>query len=157
MKKRYSFKGQTLIEFALILPIALFLLLGFFDLGRVVFYYSSLTNAVREATRSMIVNVDLGDKAAIESAIYAELEDYAFAINLDEIDVVDIFYFTDDVDMRTQTTGSTTGKMTNILINVSYSFKPVTPFIAQLLSDGKITLVTHSTMRISSPFRPTFK
>lgn len=47
--------GQTLIEFALIFPLLMFLLIGFFDLGRAVFYYSSLSNAVREAARTGIV------------------------------------------------------------------------------------------------------
>ena len=156
MKKRILYKGQTLVEFALILPIALLLLIGFFDLGRAVFYYSSLTNAVREAARTMIVQDGHDVEQDIRDAIDDELEAYAFAINPAEISI-DIFYFTDEDDARTPEEGSTTGKMTNIMINASYSFKPVTTFIAQLLSDGKITLVTHSTMRISSPFRPTFK
>lgn len=47
--------GQTLIEFALIFPLLMFLLIGFFDLGRAIFYYSSLSNAVREAARTGIV------------------------------------------------------------------------------------------------------
>lgn len=157
MKKRTLFKGQTLVEFALILPIALLLLIGFFDLGRVVFYYSSLTNAVREATRAVIVQDIHGNIEAVKSAIELELEAYAFAIDPEEIIIEKISYFTDADDMTTSTSGSTTGKMTNILIDAKYSFEPVTPFIARLLSDGKITLRTHSAMRISSPFRPTFK
>lgn len=48
--------GQSLVEFALIFPMLLVLLLGFLDLGRAIFYYSSLTNAVREGTRRAIVN-----------------------------------------------------------------------------------------------------
>jgi hypothetical protein len=54
MKRKRS-SGQSLVEFALIFPMLLVLLLGFLDLGRVIFYYSSLTNAVREGTRRRIV------------------------------------------------------------------------------------------------------
>ncbi len=56
MMRMRSARGQSLIEFALIFPLVLFLLLAFLDLGRGVFYYSSLSNAVREATRAAIVN-----------------------------------------------------------------------------------------------------
>ena len=64
MKNQRRFSGQSLIEFAIILPLAFFLITGFLDLGRAVFYYSSLTNAVREATRYAIVH-----KAEIEDAL----------------------------------------------------------------------------------------
>jgi len=150
-------RGQSLVEFALILPIALFLLLGFFDLGRAVFYYSSLTNAVREAARSMIVESNHDNEEAIRSAIQDELYTFAFAINPNDI-VFEFTYFTEDDDMRTPTPSvpaSPTNPITNIVISASYSYLPVTPFISRLLSDGNITLVTQSTMRISSPYRPT--
>lgn len=55
MNKKMA-RGQSLVEFALIFPVVIFLLLGFFDIGRVIFYYSSLSNAVREGTRAGIVN-----------------------------------------------------------------------------------------------------
>lgn len=44
-------KGQGLVEFALILPLLLLLLLGIFEFGRVLFIYSSLFNAAREGAR----------------------------------------------------------------------------------------------------------
>ncbi len=44
-------KGQGLVEFALILPLLLLLLLGIFEFGRVLFIYSNLFNAAREGAR----------------------------------------------------------------------------------------------------------
>ena len=44
-------KGQGLLEFALIVPALLMLLFGIVDLGWMVFNYSQLYNALREATR----------------------------------------------------------------------------------------------------------
>lgn len=55
MKQKHIVSGQSLIEFALLLPLIVFLSLGFLDLGRAVFYYSSLSNAVREGTRDGVV------------------------------------------------------------------------------------------------------
>jgi Flp pilus assembly protein TadG len=55
MKKKISFRGQTLVEFALIFPLLLLLVMGLFDVGRYVFYYAVLNTAVREGARFAIV------------------------------------------------------------------------------------------------------
>jgi Flp pilus assembly protein TadG len=48
--------GQALIEFALVLPVLLLLILGLFDLGRAVSEENTLAFAAREATRYAIVH-----------------------------------------------------------------------------------------------------
>lgn len=54
--RRNPSRGQTMVEFALILPIMMFLLTGFFDLGRVVLAHDALAHAAREAARYAIVH-----------------------------------------------------------------------------------------------------
>jgi Flp pilus assembly protein TadG len=51
--RRYSTRdvGQSLVEFALILPIFLLVLLGLIDMGRAVYTNNTLSQAAREATR----------------------------------------------------------------------------------------------------------
>jgi Flp pilus assembly protein TadG len=49
-------RGQALMEFALVIPIFLLLVVALFDLGRAVFAYNTLTNAAREGARMAIVN-----------------------------------------------------------------------------------------------------
>lgn len=49
-------RGQSLVEFALILPIFVLLMVGIFDLGHVVWSNDALTNASREGARFAIVN-----------------------------------------------------------------------------------------------------
>ena len=56
MFHRDSSRGQSMVEFALILPILMFLLVGFFDLGRVVLAHDALGHAAREAARYAIVH-----------------------------------------------------------------------------------------------------
>src|SRR5690349_19527883 len=51
-------EGQGLVEFALVAPIFLLILLAIFDVGRGVFAYTSVTNAAREGARLAIVNQD---------------------------------------------------------------------------------------------------
>jgi hypothetical protein len=53
---RSSARGQTLVEFALLLPMLLMMLVGVFDLGRVVFANDTVSNAAREAARFAIVH-----------------------------------------------------------------------------------------------------
>ncbi|KIL37549.1 hypothetical protein SD71_02720 [Cohnella kolymensis] len=44
-------KGQSLVEFALLVPLLLLLICGIFDLGRLLFAYSSLNMTTQEAVR----------------------------------------------------------------------------------------------------------
>jgi hypothetical protein len=55
MKAVKKTSGQSLVEFALLLPLFLFLVMGLFEIGRAVLYFSVLNNAVREGTRLAIV------------------------------------------------------------------------------------------------------
>ena len=48
-------QGQSLVEFALILPVALFLLLGTIDVARAFFNLQTVTNASREGARRGII------------------------------------------------------------------------------------------------------
>ena len=48
--------GQSLVEFAVVLPVFLSLLLGVFDLGRVVWAHNTVESAAREAARYAIVH-----------------------------------------------------------------------------------------------------
>lgn len=67
---RRRHRGQSLVEFALVLPIAVMVLLGLFDLGRAVYTYNTLAQSARQGTRVAIVNQEIADvrTRAIESA-----------------------------------------------------------------------------------------
>ena len=58
MRNRRITAGQSLVEFALIFPLFLLLIMGLFDIGRAIFYFSTLNTAVREGTRFAIVQPD---------------------------------------------------------------------------------------------------
>ena len=49
MKKTET--GQGIVEFALVIPIILVLIVGIFEAGRAIWIYSAVTNASREAAR----------------------------------------------------------------------------------------------------------
>jgi Flp pilus assembly protein TadG len=55
MRRRCG-RGQALVEFALILPVLLVILLGTVDAGRLIFAYNAVSNAAREGGRTAIIN-----------------------------------------------------------------------------------------------------
>lgn len=58
---RVARDGQALIEFALVLPLILLLLMGVVDFGRGIFAFNEVSNAAREGGRTGIVNQTLTD------------------------------------------------------------------------------------------------
>jgi Flp pilus assembly protein TadG len=56
MIRRRDPRGQTLVEFAFVLPLFVFLLVAIFDLGHVVWANDTLGNGAREAARYAIVH-----------------------------------------------------------------------------------------------------
>lgn len=57
-------RGQSLVEFALLLPLMLLIITGLFDLGRAVWQTNTLAYAAREGTRYAIVHGSAGSPAA---------------------------------------------------------------------------------------------
>ena len=49
-------RGQSLVEFALMFPIIVLLMVGVFDMGRIVFINNSLSDGARHAARHAIIN-----------------------------------------------------------------------------------------------------
>lgn len=48
--------GQSLVEFALVIPIIVLLVVGFVEVGRAVFAYNTIANAARQGARVAAVN-----------------------------------------------------------------------------------------------------
>ena len=89
-KKRRPSRGQALVEFALVIPIFLLLLIALFDLGRAVFAYNTLTNAAREGARLAIVNQD-------KPSVVARAQGQTAIVELDSPSV-DVKYYQVAVD-----------------------------------------------------------
>lgn len=115
--------GQSLVEFALTLPILMLFVMGIFDLGRAVYYYSTIQNAAHEAARYGAVN-HCDDTGITDRAI-------SMAIGLASSDlVIETEPIYEDIS----------GVLDYIQVTVTYTFVPVTPLIGNILSDGEIPL-----------------
>ena len=49
-------RGQSLVEFALVFPIIILLIAGFFEIGRAVYAYNTIANAARQGARVATVD-----------------------------------------------------------------------------------------------------
>jgi Flp pilus assembly protein TadG len=69
-KFRHIAKGQSLVEFALVLPILLLVIFGLFDLGYAVFIKNMISNAAREGARTGIIisKTDADIRARVNAA-----------------------------------------------------------------------------------------
>lgn len=124
-KPRHKERGQELVEYALILPIMLLILMSILDLGRAVYYYSAIHNSAREGARYGIINPE--DPAGIEAVV----RNKAVVLNPTDLTVVIILPDEDTVQ-----------------VTVTYQFTAITPIAGILLGENVITLGSRAAMRI---------
>jgi hypothetical protein len=67
-------KGQSMVEFALILPLFVLFIIGIFELGRAFFAYIAITNAAREGARVVTFWPGKTTIANVNTAIDTEIE-----------------------------------------------------------------------------------
>jgi Flp pilus assembly protein TadG len=60
-QRRRRDRGQSLVEFSLIFPLAMLLFMALFDFGRAVYGLNAVGNAAREGVRTAIVNQNWSD------------------------------------------------------------------------------------------------
>lgn len=101
-----------MVEFALIVPLFILLVMGLFDVGRAVYAYNTAANAARAAARVAIVDQD-------PLAIRAEARDHTPGLGLSDADI-------------TLGACSTWGCPYSVTVRVPYS--PVTPIVASVFN-----------------------
>lgn len=126
-------KAQSLVEFAILLPIFVLVVLGIFDLGRIVYTFSALHNAAREGARYGVVNHC--DEAGIE----ATAKKYAVGLGDTVVVTSSIIYDESNAPSR-------------ISVITEYQFRTVTPLVGVFLGeDGSFPLTSQSIQHIEQP------
>jgi hypothetical protein len=135
-------RGQALVEFALIIPLFLLLLVALFDLGRAVFAYNTLTNAAREGARMAIVNQDttsIVNRAKSQTAI----------VELDAPNVTVNFYRTKadgTADLSDPCNLVAVGCLAVVKFEATY--RPITPLISNILFASGVTFTAKSVLDV---------
>ena len=131
-------RGQTMAEFALILPVFILVLVGIIDLGRAVYASSTIQNAAREAVRVGIVDQNA-------TVIEAEAIQHAVALGIDGADV-DINFLQPDYTSGTCATTPDVGCI--VEVEVRYAYTAATPLLGNIV--GTINMSGSSRQPIES-------
>ncbi|MGD8321691.1 MAG: TadE/TadG family type IV pilus assembly protein [Gemmatimonadota bacterium] len=125
--------GQALVEFALVVPLLLILILGVVEFGRAWNVYQVMTDAAREAARSAAVDNPL----ITEDSIRAVVRNALTRAGVDPTDAV------------TDLTGVTGARGTpaTVSIRYPYDFVFLRPFMGWADTEGLVTLKTTFSMR----------
>jgi Flp pilus assembly protein TadG len=134
--------GQSLVEFALVLPVFILVLVSLFDLGRGVFAYNTLTNAAREGARLAIVNQDVPlivERAKSQTAI----------VELNDPSVTVAFYQVEE-DGSPDLDNPCDLVAVGCLAVVSFqgTYQPITPMIGNIVFGDGVTFEARSVLSV---------
>jgi Flp pilus assembly pilin Flp len=130
--------GQSMVEFALILPIFVLVLVGLFDVGRAVYAYNTVNNAAREAGRLAIV--DQYEDHVLDEAMAAGT---GVPLNRNDITVT---YELPDGGACTHVGDDDIVRCVAV-VTVPYRYEAATPVIGRIL--GTITIQGESRFPVS--------
>ncbi len=137
MKRRsvlFSERGATAIEFALILPLLLLLIIGLVDFGRMGFVQVSVTSASREGARlSSLDSTGTGTTATIASYVQTAAPNAAKVSQLDGAGTLTVSV--------TQCSGSQSSENTSVTASTNFKW---------LLPVGLLSLVSSSGSTLSN-------
>lgn len=127
-------RGQALVEFALVLPLLILILVGILDGGRLIYGYHTANNAAREGGRQAIVDQTLAH-------VQERAAQHAVALGIDPADVqVDYRHPDDPENVGSCNAALGTNSIYGCLavVQVEYSYEAATPILGALL--GPITV-----------------
>ena len=138
MSRAREERGQAMVEFALIVPLFILVLVGLFDVGRAIYAYNTVNNAAREAGRLAIVD-------QYEDHIQAEGAGAASGLGIDADDVV--VAFEEANGSACTAIGSASVVRCIAVVTVPYDYQAATPIIGNLI--GAISITGQSRFPIS--------
>ena len=140
-------RGQSLVEFALVLPILMFIVFGIIDFGLGIRSYISLTNATREGARFAAVGNPAGSYPAncdgtTNTTVIGRVCVAIDGLKLSDLNTVSVTY----------PAGQASGNSVVVSANYTYHFVSPLGAMAHFFSGGSIpttiTLSTKSDMRL---------
>ena len=168
-------RGQSMAEFALILPIVVLLLIAVFDIGRGVYAYTSISNAARTGARIAAVNQlypsetdtmcaenmpveDLSAGATPSWSVRACAASAATSLGLRPTDVTVSYAAPSGSTLTCPAGPAPAAPSANTpfhvgciaIVTVSYTWAPITPLIGNFV--GPITMTSTSQMPVERVF-----
>lgn len=135
-RSKFARRGQAVVEFALVLPLVLILVIGVFEFARAWNIQQVLTDAAREGARVAVVGSGAGEsKAVIESKVNTVINNALSVAAIDPADVV------------IEGAGEGRGNPVKVRIELPYRFSFLGPLMGWTIGKSSLTLRTSITMR----------
>jgi len=128
MMKHIRKPGQAMVEFALILPLLLLIIVGIFEFGRVMFIYSNLFNAAREGVRYGVTNPR--DFAGIET----HATDKVSLVNTADVTFHLVVEYDTGPGTATFVDQDAVVAGNRVLVSIQYDLIPMTPLLLPIVS-----------------------
>jgi Flp pilus assembly protein TadG len=130
--------GQSLTEFALVLPIILVLFMAIFDLGRAVYAYNTIADAARTGGRVAIVDQSLDtDCTVVPTTAPCAAANQAVALGITADQVTIVFRSRDLANDCSPVVIECVAEVT-----VPYEFQAITPIIGNLVGTISMSSTT---------------
>ncbi len=127
-KSPLNIKGQATVEFALVLPILIMLLMGIFEIGRIYGAQMLLDNLAREGARNGAVGYDSAEITTLVNSRLLWLDPAQFQVSVTPAD-------------------SARAKGQPLTVECNYSVELMTPYMGMFLPDP-VPLTATCEMRI---------
>jgi Flp pilus assembly protein TadG len=144
-------RGQSVVEFAMVVPLFFLLLFGVIDIGRVFFVQMTLQNAVRQAGRFAVTGNHLTQGTNVLSRVQSIVKVAQEAAAGLVLDPPSIFI---NGQSSTNATATAGGPGTAVTISLTTHLQVITPFVARFFGSGGIYTFTVSTTFRNEPFPP---
>lgn len=138
--------GQAMVEFALVVPIFLLLVIGVIEFGRAWNLQQTITDAAREGARRAVVFDPTLTVAEVQTAVKAKIQAAGFDSTLATIVWQDC---TAACTALADFNALNRGDVLNVQVQMPYRFIFLKPLmnLANTSSDGSLTLQTATQMR----------
>jgi len=137
--QKFARRGQAVVEFALVLPLVLILVISVFEFARAWNIQQVLTDAAREGARVAVVGNGAGQSAgAIQTKVVAAMDNALSVAGIDPADAKP--YGLSGI-------GGGRGNPATIQIALPYRFSFLGPLMGWTIGKSSLTLRTSITMR----------
>lgn len=139
--------GQSLVEFSLLVPVLVLLVVGLFDVGRAVYAWTAVSNAAREGARTAIVDQRVDGSGTPLAAIEAANQATALGLEATDPAEVRVRYLMPDLSAACPATAVSCVAE----VRVQFAWEAITPIIGGIIGPITLSSTTQIPIENSNP------
>lgn len=143
-QRRFDNRGQALVEFALLLPLVMLILVGIVEFGRAWQAKQTLTDAAREGARAAVV----GNLKYTNDTVQYKVKSMMKSAGFDSSTVTVTYEGNKCRFAPCSTPFQGTGDLTAVVVTMPHRFVAIQKMINLVTSGGVLTLKTTARMRV---------